>query len=64
MREESVAGTIGTSTTSAASNTLSDTSEMLGGQSRNTQSYSSSSGLSTRASRRVGFLKRSSARSM
>ncbi len=34
--EESVAGMIGTSSASAASNTLSDTSEMLGGQSRNT----------------------------
>jgi len=35
VREESVAGMIGTSSTSAASNTLSDTSDTLGGQSRN-----------------------------
>ena len=36
VREDSVAGISGTSSTSAASKTLSDTSEMLGGQSRNT----------------------------
>ena len=36
MRDESVAGISGTSSTSAASNTLSETSEMLGGQSRKT----------------------------
>jgi len=36
VRDDSVAGTSGTSRASAASNTLSETSEMLGGQSRNT----------------------------
>ena len=36
VRDESVAGISGTSSASAASNTLSETSEMLGGQSRNT----------------------------
>ena len=40
MREDNVAGMIGTSSASAASNTLSDTSEMLGGQSRKMYSYS------------------------
>ena len=38
VRLESVAGMIGTSSTSAASNTLSLTSDTLGGQSRNVQS--------------------------
>ena len=38
VRDESVAGMIGTSSASAASNTLSETSEMLGGQSRNVYS--------------------------
>src|ERR1700749_4019496 len=35
--------------------TFSETSEMLGGQSRNTWSYSAASGLSSRASLRVGL---------
>jgi hypothetical protein len=64
VREDSVAGITGTSRASAASNTLSDTREMLGGQSRKMNSYSARSGSSTLASLRVGRLNVSSARSM
>ena len=64
MRDESVAGMIGTSSASATSKTFSDTSEMLGGQSRNVYSYSPSSGARTLRSRLVGFLASPSARSM
>jgi uncharacterized membrane protein YbhN (UPF0104 family) len=59
-----VAGTLGTSSASAASNTFSDTSEMLGGQSRKTRSYSVCNDSITRRRRRVGFLNPSRARSM
>ena len=41
MRTDSVAGTSGTSSTSAAVKTLSDTSEIEGGQSRIATSYCS-----------------------
>ena len=56
VRTDSVVGISGTSSTSAACMTFSETSEMLGGQSRNTWSYSAASGLSSWPSLRVGFL--------
>jgi hypothetical protein len=56
VRTDSVVGISGTSSTSAACMTFSETSEMLGGQSRNTWSYSAAIGLSSWASLRVGFL--------
>ena len=43
---------------STACKTFSETSEMLGGQSRKTTSYSSLSGFSSRLSRRVEFFGR------
>jgi hypothetical protein len=53
VRSDSVVGISGTSRTSAACMTFSDTREMLGGQSRNTWSYSAASGLSSWAILRV-----------
>ena len=44
VRTDKVAGIIGTSRVSTACKTFSDNNEMLGGQSRNTTSYSPSSG--------------------
>src|SRR5256885_12481365 len=56
VRTDSVVGISGTTSTSAACMTFSETSEMLGGQSRNTWSYSAASGLSSWPSLRVDFL--------
>jgi hypothetical protein len=55
VRTDNVVGMIGTSRTSAACMTFSDTREMLGGQSRNTLSYSPARGLSSSAILRVGL---------
>ena len=55
VRSDNVVGMIGTSRTSAACMTFSETREMLGGQSRNTWSYSPARGLSSWAMRRVGL---------
>jgi hypothetical protein len=56
VRTDSVVGMSGTSRTSAACMTFSETREMLGGQSRKTLSYSLASGRSNWAILRVGFL--------
>ena len=63
VRTDRVVGMSGISSVSAACSTLSDSSEMLGGQSRKITSYSAASGSSRRASLRVGFLVASSMRS-
>jgi hypothetical protein len=47
VRTDRVVGISGTSSVSAACSTLSDSSEMLGGQSRKTTSYSDRSGASS-----------------
>jgi hypothetical protein len=62
VRTDSVVGISGTSRVPAACMTFSETSEMLGGQSRKTVSYSAASGSSRSAIRR-GDLE-SSSRSM
>ncbi len=63
VRIDSVVGISGTRIVSAAFSTLSDSSEMPGGQSRNTTSYSALSGASRLPSRRAGFFAASSTRS-
>ena len=63
MRTDSVEGTIGTSSRSAALNTLSETSEIDGAQSRIARSYSPSSAPSTLLSRCNGCLRLSSSMS-
>ena len=55
VRTESVVGMSGTTITSAACSTFSDTSETDGGQSRKTASYSSDSGASSLESLRAGL---------
>ena len=63
VRIDSVVGISGTTSMSAACSTLSDSSEMLGGQSRKITSYSARSGISSLRSLRVGFLALSRIRS-
>ena len=63
VRTDSVVGISGTSSKSVACSTLSDSSEMPGGQSRKITSYSALSGASRLPSRRDGFLAASSTRS-
>ena len=63
VRAESVVGIIGTSSASDAPKMLSETSDMLGAQSRMMYAYSSASGRSRLANRRVGRFVLSSARS-
>jgi hypothetical protein len=55
VRTDSVVGISGTTMTSAACSTFSETSETDGGQSRNTASYSLASGASSRPSLRAGL---------
>ncbi len=55
VRTASTVGMIGTSTTSAACNTFSDTSDRLGGVSRKTRSYSPDNSANSRCSTLVGF---------
>ena len=63
VRTDSVVAMSRTSKMSAACSTLSDSSEMLGGQSSTLRSYSAASGRSRRSSRWVGFLVASRTRS-
>jgi hypothetical protein len=55
VRTESVVGISGTTMTSAACSTFSETSETDGGQSRKTASYSAASGASSLDSLRAGL---------